>query len=70
MARAPGGWRVDDANGQAVAYVYGRDDQGVNGTMLTVDELRRIATNIAQLPELLRAGRRPATLLACATSTA
>jgi hypothetical protein len=50
----PGGWRVDDASGLPLAYLYGRDDQGVNTNMLTVDEARRIARNIARLPELLR----------------
>jgi hypothetical protein len=47
----PGGWRVDDASGRPLAYVYGRDDQGASGTGLTVDEARRIATGISRLPE-------------------
>ena len=49
------GFKVIDANGQALAYVYGpadkRDAQIGNG--LTLDEARRIASNIAKLPKLL-----------------
>lgn len=50
------GWRVDEAAGQPLAYVYGRDDQGASGTGLTTDEARRIATGIAPLRRLLGAG--------------
>jgi hypothetical protein len=51
----PGGWRVDDATGRPLAYVYCRDDEGGAGTShLTTDEARRIAVNIARLPELVR----------------
>jgi 2-methylisocitrate lyase-like PEP mutase family enzyme len=45
------GFKVIDANGQGVAYVYGhadkRDAETANG--LTLDEARRIASNIAKL---------------------
>ncbi len=50
-----GGFKIVDANGQNLAYVYGhadaRDAQTANG--LTLDEARRIAVNVAKLPVLL-----------------
>ena len=46
-----GGFKIVDANGQSLAYVYGhadpRDAQVANA--LTLDEARRIASNIANL---------------------
>jgi hypothetical protein len=68
--RFPPPWSVDEAdpaldrgcfivrgaNGQALAYVYseGELDRRSAAHILTRDEGRRIAANIAKLPELLR----------------
>lgn len=60
----PGGWKVIDANGLAVAYIYGEDrGRGVSDQGMTKEEARRIAVNVAKLPGLLArvrdaAGRR------------
>ena len=55
--RIPGGYKVKDANGQALAYVYARETRADADTakVLTMDEARRIASNIAKLPTLLGA---------------
>jgi hypothetical protein len=52
VEKIPGGFKVLDANGQALAYVYGRERKADADTAhaLTMDEARRIASNIAKLP--------------------
>ena len=54
----PGGLKVIDATGRSLAYVYSREnpnDAHMAG-VLTEDEARRRASNIAKLPELLGKG--------------
>jgi K+/H+ antiporter YhaU regulatory subunit KhtT len=56
--KIPGGHIVRDADGQALAYIYSRENEAeaLQAKVLTKDEARRIARNIARLPNLL--GRR------------
>jgi hypothetical protein len=49
-----GGYKVLDANSQALVYVYAREtanEANIAG-VLTFYEARRIAVNVAKLPEL------------------
>ena len=53
-----GGFKVVDANKQAIAYVYGHADKrdAEIAKSMTLDEARRVASNIAKLPKLLGKG--------------
>jgi K+/H+ antiporter YhaU regulatory subunit KhtT len=53
-----GGYVVRDANGFAVAYVYGSstEAEAMKAKQMTMDEARRVASNMAKLPDVLKRG--------------
>jgi hypothetical protein len=53
--KIPGAYVVRDANGQALIYIYSRDNdaEALQAKVLTTDEARRIAVNVARIPQLL-----------------
>ena len=59
VEKIPGGFKVLDTNGQSLAYVHGRESKADADTahVLTMDEARRVASNIAKLPQFLREAR-------------
>ena len=59
--RFDGGFVVKDANGQSLAYVYGRETRADADTakVLTIEEARHIASNIAHLAIYLTADLDP-----------
>ena len=59
VVELPGGYAVEDANGQWLCTFYGRAETNVaqQAGDLTLDEARWLATNFARLPELLSAAR-------------
>ena len=52
VEQIPGGFQVVDASGQALVYIYAREtpEQASIAKVLTFDEARRIAVNVARLP--------------------
>jgi hypothetical protein len=57
VEQIPGRYVVKDATGQSLAYVYGRETRADAdiAKLLTMEEARRIASNIAKLPNYLAA---------------
>jgi hypothetical protein len=55
IVELPNGFAVEDATGKQIGVFYGRalDIAGYTG-MMTMDEAREMAIDVAKLPELLK----------------
>ena len=52
VEQIPGGYKVLDVSGQALDYIYARESKAQTdiANVLTFDEARHIAVNVARLP--------------------
>jgi hypothetical protein len=59
VVELPGGYAVEDANGQWLCTFYGRAEPNIGQQAgdPTMDEARRLAADFARLPELLSAAK-------------
>jgi hypothetical protein len=55
VEQKPGDFKVVDANGQSLVYARETKAEADTANVLTFDEARRIAVNVAKLPALLGA---------------
>ncbi len=60
VEKTDGGYRVVDNAGQTICYVYAREPESTAriAKVLDFETARRVAVNIARLPELLEVTRK------------